>query len=789
MKTGDLELFARCLPGLEKPLADELKALGAARVRPLSGGVAFFSNIYGILKICLWSRLASRVMLVVGRVDAGNAALLYEGVRRLPWEKIIAFGASVSVQAHGVNDELRNTRFTALKVKDALCDHLREVWGLRPNVDTISPEAAIDVRVREKHATVSLDLSGESFYRRGYLSHDDGPDDALECAQAAGLLALAGWDGETCGEKACLDPVCGNGALIIEAASVACDLAPNIIREHWGFKGWAQMDEDIWADLLNEADERFERGIACVMPPKDDLSPSEDMDISASAGFDAACTRFVGISTSSPSIAQARLRVKRAGLCHVISIEFADEQTLSALVKRMSGAVRCAALNSGMTGVSDIGHIPKFLVAGILSTREHVQGEARIQAETAAFVRACLEVPAGSEYAVCGGRDSGERFGIDPIKRVVFGGGRITCTAWVFDMPPSGSAWLMVPDSAGGAEHRVEVFENTTDQFVARLRKTAKERRKWAKREGVSCYRIYDADLSDYVVAIDVYTGAGQAEGNTYVHVAEYAPPDSVDFRKSRRRFSDVLSVVPVVLGVRPDHIFDKTRRRDRGGSQYRETKSYSYVTYVQENGYIFEVELSQYLDTGLFLDHRLTRELIGRKAAGKRFLNLFAYTGTASVYAAGGNAESTCTVDLSQTYLDWARRNMEQNGFKGERHMFERADVMTWITQCRRTSRRFDLIFVDPPTFSNSKAMGKRTWDVQRDHVELLIGVSRLLTKGGQAIFSCNLRSFKPNETALAKYGVELKDITTQTIPHDFKRNPRIHKCYVVQRSGNLGA
>ena len=245
-----------------------------------------------------------------------------------------------------------------------------------------------------------------------------------------------------------------------------------------------------------------------------------------------------------------------------------------------------------------------------------------------------------------------------------------------------------------------------------------------------------------------------------------------------------MLALAPVVLGVRPDHVFSKVRRRDKGGSQYRDSSRRSYVTQVREDGYLFEVDLVGYLDTGLFLDHRLTRELVGKKAEGKRFLNLFAYTGSASVHAAGGGAKSTATVDLSQTYLDWAARNMAANGFEGEQHTFERGDTMAWITEARRTGRRFDLVFVDPPTFSNSKAMGKRTWDVQRDHVELLIGVSRLLSEEGEAVFSCNLRSFKPDEEALAKYGVTLEDITAQTIPHDFERNPRIHKCYLVKRT-----
>ena len=342
---------------------------------------------------------------------------------------------------------------------------------------------------------------------------------------------------------------------------------------------------------------------------------------------------------------------------------------------------------------------------------------------------------------------------------------------------------IAVPDSAGGADHLVEVHDVQAEQFAARLRKVAKERRKWARREGVFCYRVYDADLPDYAVAIDVYEGVEASRGKTFVHVAEYQAPSSVDPMVARRRFEDVLALVPVVLGVRPDHVFSKVREKSKGGEQYRNAGRRSYVAHTSEGGRVFEIDLAGYLDTGIFLDHRDTRLMVGRMAKGARFLNLFAYTGTATVHAAAGGALETTTVDLSQTYLDWACRNMEANGFSGGKHVLERGDVMDWIRDARRSGRVFDLIFVDPPTFSNSKAMGKRTWDVQRDHVELLVGVSRLLAKGGTAVFSCNLRNFKPDVAELERLGVELEDITASTIPHDFERNPKIHKCYLVRR------
>ncbi|OUO90663.1 RNA methyltransferase [Gordonibacter sp. An230] len=774
MQQEKLEFFASCLAGLEAPLADELKALGIRSVRPLGGGVAFFCDVRHALAACLWSRLASRIMLVVGRVDARLADLLFEDALELPWEDVIAPGASIAVSAHGMNDELRNTRFTALKVKDAVCDRLREARGERPNVDAERPDAAIDVRVRENRATISLDLTGASLYRRTYLAPDEGAEAPLECALAAGLLALAGWGDASAAGAALVDPACGDGAVVVEAAAVACDLAPGLLREHWGFFGWAQSRPEWWNELIAEADDRFERGLTAVTAPG-------TLERPLSAAPDLAHVRFVGLSASSPAIARARARAKRAGLRQAVSIELGGAEEARALTGRAVAAAESSRERRG-AAPSCCEH-RRCLVASVLGARER-SSEASAQADAAAFAAAAAATPEGSAFAVAGSEAVEDRFGRAPGTRVELGRDRVAVEALVFHAPPAVSAVVMVPDPAGGAEHRVEVLEPASEQFSSRLFKVAKERRKWARREGVSCYRVYDADLPDYAVAIDVYAGAGEAEGNTYLHIAEYAPPSSVDPARARRRFDDVLALAPVVLGVRPDHVFAKTRRRDKGGSQYRDAGRRSYVTQVAEDGYLMEVDLSGYLDTGIFLDHRATRELVGAKAAGKRFLNLFAYTGTATVHAAGGGAVETTTVDLSQTYLDWARRNMAGNGFAGPEHSFERADVMAWITECRRKPLRYDLIFVDPPTFSNSKAMGSRTWDVQRDHVELLIGVTRLLTKGGEAVFSCNLRTFKPDLETLAKYGVALEDITASTIPHDFERNPRIHQCYLVRRA-----
>lgn len=757
----EFEYFASCLPGLEQLLAEELRCLRVRRIRPLGGGVAFFGSVLDGEKVCLWSRLASRVTVVVGRVSAGDADLLYEGVRDLAWEDVISEGASMAVRAHGMNSELRNTKFVALKVKDAICDSLRESRGNRPDVDAQNPDVTIEVRINDRRALVSVDLAGESLYRRFYLDERDAGNAALSCAHAAAVLAASKWSEACAGEAGLFDPVCDDGFVVCEAAGLAVDLAPGLLRDQWGFYGWAAHDEDAWADLVSEADDRFESGLTRLL--------GEGASV-GNAAPDTSKVRIVGVSASSPSVARARDHLRRAGLRQVASIEAASPDDAPEVQARLAGVVEQAGGTS--------------LVIASAMPVDRDASDARAVSELTAFVSACKEAPEGSAFALVSLGGVRDRFGLEPGMSAQLGRGRIEALLECYDKAPLAPVAISIPDSHGGADHKVEVHDAQAEQFAARLRKVAKERRKWARRENVQCYRVYDADLPDYSVAIDIYEGAGSAQGKTYVHVAEYQAPSTVDPMVASRRFGDVLAIVPVVLDVRPDHVFSKVRERSKGGGQYRNAGRRSYVTSTAESGFLFEIDLAGYLDTGIFLDHRVTREMVGSMAQGKRFLNLFAYTGTASVHAAGGGARSTKTVDLSQTYLEWAERNMAANGFKGRDHQFVRADVMSWIRDARRAGETYDLIFVDPPTFSNSKSMGKRTWDVQRDHVELLVGVSRLLAREGEAVFSCNLRSFKPDVDELARLGVRIEDITQKTIPHDFERNPKIHKCYLVRRA-----
>jgi 23S rRNA (guanine2445-N2)-methyltransferase / 23S rRNA (guanine2069-N7)-methyltransferase len=284
---------------------------------------------------------------------------------------------------------------------------------------------------------------------------------------------------------------------------------------------------------------------------------------------------------------------------------------------------------------------------------------------------------------------------------------------------------------------------------------------------------VYDADLPEYALAVDLY--------ERWAHVQEYAAPATIDPEKAAARLRDALAVLPKALGFPEAHVILKVRRRQKGSAQYQRHATTGQFREIGEGGLRFLVNLTDYLDTGLFLDHRSTRALIRSVVRGGRFLNLFAYTGTASVYAAAGGAASTTTVDMSPVYLDWARRNMALNGFsEGRTHRFVRADCLAWLAAPH--PERYHVIFLDPPTFSNSARMGEATFEVQRDHVSLIQSAAKLLARDGVLFFSNNFRHFKMHRAALA--GLIVEDITPTTIPPDFLRNPRIHTCWRISRS-----
>lgn len=731
------EFYARCAGSLEAPLAAELKSFGIKRVRPLKGGVAFFGTLEDGYRACLWSRVASRVLLVLARVPASNAEDLYDACRAIGWEDHIAPGSTIAVFAHGMNDNLRNTQFSAVKVKDAVCDRLRAATGSRPDVKVRRPDVAIDAAIRKDKAAISIDLSGEPLHRRGYRLEGVQAEAPLKETLAAGILALSGWDAIAKEGGAFIDPFCGSGTLAIEAAMVACDMAPGMLRSHWGFTGWAGHDPALWDALAEEAIRRRKLGRLRLQPiAAGDIDPQ--------------------------AIDLARGNAERAGFEGALEFRIADASDLSAF--------QAAKADAGLLACN-----PPY--------GERLASQAQLPQIHAALAKGIAGLgPSWKVSVITPDEGIDDVLALTPFETTELRNGPLQAHVRRYAVQQIQRQKLSLV-TLEGASVDVNVLEANSDQFAARFRKAAKERMKWARKNGVSCYRLYDADLPDYAVSVDLYEGAGKTTGQRFIRIAEYQAPASIDPDRARRRWNDALVLVPAILSIGAGHVFSKVRKQEKGGGQYRDARSRSHVAYTEESGYLFEIDLNGYLDTGVFLDHRVTREMLGGMAAGKRFLNLFGYTGTATVHAAGGGAASTTTVDLSQTYLKWAQRNMEANGFKGRDHAYVRADTLKWLADEAGTRRRYDLVFVDPPTFSNSKAMGDDTWSVQRDHVQLLDLVVRLLAEDGVAVFSCNLRKFRPDTNALAKLGIELEDITAQTIPEDFARNQKVHHCYLVRK------
>lgn len=310
--------------------------------------------------------------------------------------------------------------------------------------------------------------------------------------------------------------------------------------------------------------------------------------------------------------------------------------------------------------------------------------------------------------------------------------------------------------------------DSGADMFANRLRKNLKSLTKWAKQQSVSCYRLYDADLPEYAVAIDFYQGE-----QVWLHVQEYDAPKTIDAHKAMQRLAAIMSVLPQVLAIPSEQIFLKVRRKQKNTEQYQKHNDTAHFHIVAEGGCRFWVNFEDYLDTGLFLDHRPLRLTIQQQARGKRFLNLFAYTASATVHAAIGGAISTVSVDMSKTYLDWAKRNLALNHIVGD-HQLIQANCVDWLNhQANQGVEKFDLIFLDPPTFSNSKRMDNEL-DLQRDHVGLIQNAVALLAPGGVLYFSTNFRKFVLDSAALA--GLTVEDISLKTIPHDFARDAKIH-------------
>ena len=703
--------------GAASVLAEELVQFGAHDIRERSHDVKFQGTLDVGYRTCLWSRTATRVLLSLGSIDASSSKNVYEAVKRIDWREHIAPGATLACDCSGGNESIRHTIYGSQLLKDAVCDNLRDATGERPNIRPERPDVLLHLHVEGRTAVLSVDFSGESLHRRGYRS--EGGRAPLKENVAAAVLLRAGWPQVAEQGGVLLDPMCGSGTFLTEGALIAADAAPAIDRGYFGFLGWRGHEPDTWEQLRAEA--------------------------------------------------RARRAARTARRC-ILGSDIDSE------------AVRMAIANAEQAGVADWVHIEKRSLSEVIRPKADVglvvanppygermgaeSGLPALYSELGAMLREKFQ---GWQAAILTGNPALARnLGVYAKRSHRVFNGTIECRLLRFDLNEASA-------QRPAEEVRADWSSRPGAQmFANRLRKNLLRLEPWAEREHIDCFRIYDADMPEYAFAIDVY-----GRGARHVYVQEYAPPQTVNQESARERRREALAVLPEVLSVPLAQVHSRVRKPQKGAEQYEKRESVAERHAVQEGGLKFWVNFRDYLDTGLFLDHRIVRDRLRAWAKDADFLNLFCYTGSASVYAAAGGARSTTGVDLSNTYLDWAHENLLLNGFPGNNHELYRADCLQWLEEQELQGPRFDLIFVDPPTFSNSKRM-EGVLDVQRDHVGIIRRSLKLLRRSGRLVFSTNFTRFKLDSDALADLAIE--DISAASIPQDFERHARIHHCFVIQ-------
>ncbi|HEX9208234.1 MAG TPA: bifunctional 23S rRNA (guanine(2069)-N(7))-methyltransferase RlmK/23S rRNA (guanine(2445)-N(2))-methyltransferase RlmL [Steroidobacteraceae bacterium] len=717
--------FAACPRNVSDLLAAELRGLGIDVGREHPAGVSFVGPLRSAYLACLHSRTASRVLLTLAELAAPDPDTMYRGLLDLPWEAHVRPDGTFAIDVVGDPPAwLRHTQFAALRAKDAVVDRMRERAGARPSVDFAAPDLRISLRFARDRVTVGIDLSGEPLHRRGY--RQAGIEAPLKENLAAALLLRSGWAEIAREGGAFYDPMCGSGTLVIEAALIAATIAPGLLRKRFGFERWLQHDAALWQELLAAAESR------------------RTLD-TLEAG------RCAGSDRDQGAIRACLANANRAGLGNHLVFERRDLSNLPA-----------SSRERGLVVVN-----PPYGV--------RIGDPEKIEALYTSLGEKLLRCFPGWEAAVfTGDPPLGRALRLRAYRTHTFFNGPIECRLLRIHL----DATAVEPDPGQVRAARLEAARVRPGavMFGNRLRKNYDRLQKWARRNDVACYRVYDADMPEYAFAVDVY-----GNDQRWVYVQEYAAPDTVAQEAARARRDEALSVIPDILQVPAERMQLRVRRRQKAGEQYEKVDTEAEFHVVREGRYRFLVNFTDYLDTGLFLDHRLTRARLGEMASGRRFLNLFAYTATATVHAVGGGAIASTTVDMSRTYLDWAVRNMEINDLRGPAHEFVQADCVAWLETQAQLARppQYDVIFIDPPTHSRSKRM-QREFDVQRDHAWLLGTAGRLLAPGGTLVFSNNFQKFRLDAELEREFVVE--DITRATIPEDFARNSRIHTCFLLR-------
>ena len=710
--------------GLGSVLTAELGELGASDIRETPAGVHFTGSLALAYRTCLWSRLANRILLRVSDTAVASADDVYRSSRSVRWSEHLSIKTRFSVEFRGQTNFIKNTHFGALKVKDGIVDFFRDREVARPSVDPKRPDLRIVGQLSKGRLTLSLDLSGDSLHRRGYRL--EGGKAPLKENVAAAVLMRAGWPKVAEQGGSLIDPMCGSGTLLIEAAQMAMSIAPGLTRQRFGFHGWLGHREDQWHAVRSEAESQ-----------KRDVLP-ENVEI---RGYDA----DIG------AIRKAEENIKRMGMASEVRVRARQLSDVTKPTHREMGEGLVVVNPPWGERLSTDEAVKKLYTAlGRVLHEEFLGWQAAVLA-------------ADTQHARCTGLRSHKNYKLKS--------GPLDIGLYLFDLTADNELRIgrdSIETREASGDRGLPTLSEGAQMFANRLRKNLKRLQKWRQQNEVECFRLYDADMPEYAVAIDVY--------GEHLHIAEYAAPKSVSEADATRRFNEVVEACQVVFNVSDRAEFGlKRRERQRGARQYERVSQRGERHQIKELGARLWVNLHDYLDTGVFLDNRPIRQRIQSEARGKRFLNLFAYTGVASVQAALGGARFTTSVDLSNTYLDWFKENLASNGLAESQNRAIKSDVMKWLAS---EKSRYDIILLDPPTFSNSKST-ETHFDVQRDHLALISGAMDRLDKYGILYFSNNHRKFELDSEVDGRFVIE--EITSSTIDLDFERSQGIHRCWAI--------
>jgi len=745
------EIVGKTLAGLEGVLADELAALGAQNIALGVRLVSFRGDHRLLYRANLWCRTAIRFLKPIHSFPATNERELYDSVAAIDWRQYLDVDGTLAIDPVVHSSFCTHSLYAAQLAKDAIVDQFRGQTGRRPSVDLKAPDLRINLHINQNQVTVHLDSSGDSLHKRGYRTETG--EAPINEVLAAGILSLTAWDRR----MPLIDPMCGSGTFVIEAARLARNIAPGILRR-FAFERWPDYDRALHSELDMEA-----RATARDCPAIEIVGSDRDGRVVAIARQNARCAGVENCIRIETDEFANLLPPAPPGIL-VVNPPYDERMkvdNIAAFYRRIGDTLKRQF--DGYTAFVFTGNLEAAKHIGLRTSQRIPLFNGPIECRLLRYEirgRAAVSTTVLDDSAT---RTLSESPDIEPK---IAWQPQITVETTERTEIDSTASSIPTTNSATRVREQIEMFSN-------RLRRMSRHWKKWARRQSITCFRVYDRDIPDVPLAIDLYADR--------LHIAEFERPHTRTESQHDEWLQTIVETARTVLDVPYDRVYFKQHRRQRGAWQYPRQADRDEWFEVTEAGHRFVVNLADYLDTGLFLDHRITRSMVQADATTKRFLNLFGYTGSFTVYAAAGGALSTTTVDLSQNYLDWARRNMTLNGFTGPEHQFVCDDVLNFLREGNTHALPpYDLAVVDPPTFSNSKGLDY-DFEVQRDHVQLLELVLAVLTPGGKLYFSTNRRKFRFEQDRI--YGAAIREITGQTIPLDFQRK-RPHCCWLLTRT-----